>query len=72
MRGGYLHAFDDRRSAAPNTDMKNVSVGALGRSIYQGRVGWGWVSEGWRGGGARVQAVRPAGDGPPKAPRDYV
>ena len=30
------------------------------------------MSEGWRGGGARVQAVRPAGDGPPKAPRDYV
>ena len=33
---------------------------------------WGWVSEGWRGGGARVQAVRLAGDGPPKAPRDNV
>ena len=52
--------------------MKNVWLGALGRGIYQGRVGWGWMIEGWRGGGARMQAVRLAGDGPPKAPRDNV
>ena len=31
----------------------------------------GWVGEGGRGGGA-VQAVRLAGDGPPKAPRDNI
>ena len=33
------------------------SASARQKHIYQGRVGWGWVSEGWRGGGARVQAV---------------
>ena len=62
--------------AAPNTNMKNVVFGALGRGIYisgQGRVwgGCGRVGEGGRGGGA-VQAVRLAGDGPPKAPRDNI
>ena len=62
--------------AAPNTNMKNVMFGALGRGIYisgQGRVwgGCGRVGEGGRGGGA-VQAVRLAGDGPPKAPRDNI
>ena len=58
--------------AAPNTNMKNVVFGALGRGIYisgQGRVrGEG---AGGRGGGA-VQAVRLAGDGPPKAPCDNI
>ena len=52
--------------------------GALGRGIYisgQGRV-WVWVGRRWAGeggrGGGAVQAVRLAGDGPPKAPRQYI
>ena len=57
--------------------MKNVVFGALGRGIYisgQGIRVWGGcgrVGEGGRGGGA-VQAVRLAGDGPPKAPCDNI
>jgi len=57
--------------AAPNTNMKNVVFGALGRGIYisgQGRV---WA----RCGRGAMQAVRLPGDGPPKAPcvlRQYI
>ena len=57
---------------APNTNMKNFG---LARStevhIRAGVAGaWGW--RGRAGGGSAVQAVRPAGDGPPKAPRQYM
>ena len=34
---------------APNTNMKNVVFGALGRGVDRGR---GWVGEVWRGAGA--------------------
>ena len=38
---------------APNTSMKNVWLGALGRDIYQGRVaGWGCVGRVVDGAGA--------------------
>eukprot|EP00964_Phaeocystis_antarctica_P035899 scaffold20526_cov64-Phaeocystis_antarctica.AAC.1 len=59
--------------------MRNVWFGVLGRGIYQGRDpglgvdGWGRRADAGRvrGGGA-MQAVRLAGDGPPKAPRQYI
>ena len=39
--------------AAPNTNMKNVWLGALGRGIYQGRIaGWGRVGRVVDGAGA--------------------
>ena len=55
---------------APNTNMKNFG---LARStevhIRAGDEGWlGVEGKGWGRGSAPVQAVRPAGDGPPKAP----
>ena len=64
-----------RQALRPNTNMKNVVFGALGRDMYiSGQGMWGGcgrVGEGRRGGGA-VQAARLAGDGPPKAPRDNI
>ena len=58
---------------APNTNMKNFG---LARStevhIRAGDEGWlGVEGKGW-GRGSAVQAVKPAGDGPPKAPRQYM
>ena len=65
-----IHAFDKEALRPKHQE----------RSVWRARQrhisGQGWVGvdecEGWRGAGARVQAVRLAGDGPPKAPRDNV
>ena len=46
VRGGHLHASLRQSGSfanALNTNRKNVWFGALGRGIYQGRVGWGWA-----------------------------
>ena len=58
-------------------DMRNVWFGVLDRGIYLGRDpglggdGWGRRADAGRGGGA-MQAVRPAGDGPPRWRRDNI
>ena len=62
-------AYTRSTGVAPSTNMKNVWFGALGRGIYQGGIGWGGEE---CGGASAVQAVRPAGDGPPKALRDII
>ena len=56
VRGGHL-LYTRSTGAVPNTNMKNVVFGALGRGIHisgQGRVwgGCGRAGEGGRGGGA--------------------
>eukprot|EP00964_Phaeocystis_antarctica_P026091 scaffold14668_cov55-Phaeocystis_antarctica.AAC.1 len=56
VRGGHLHAFDERVLLRSTNDMRNVWFGVLGRGIYQGRDpglgadGWGRRADVGRGG----------------------
>ena len=65
-------AYTRSTGVAPNTNMKNVWFVARSAEAYI-RAGLGGVSRGEEcRGGSAVQAVRPARDGPPKAPRDNI
>ena len=78
VRGGHLHAFDERLLCQCAQDLqheKRLVWGALSRGpeASGGRgCGCGWVGRAERRDGSAMQAVRPAGDGPPKAPRQYI
>eukprot|EP00964_Phaeocystis_antarctica_P060059 scaffold35779_cov69-Phaeocystis_antarctica.AAC.1 len=73
VRSGHLHAFDRRCAQHQHGERlvwrtRQRHISGLGP-----RVGCGWMgTEGLTRGGGAMQAVRPAGDGPPKAPRQYI